>query len=75
MLGLYRGGNRYELHFETLIESATLPRSNRDEVLEQWISLYARRLEHYCRQAPFNWFNFYGFWASPEENADEKNQS
>jgi Predicted acyltransferase len=24
---------------------------------------YAARLEHYCREAPFNWFNFYDFWA------------
>ncbi len=71
MLGLYSGGNRYELHFETLIESAILPRSNREEVLEQWIRLYASRLEHYCRQAPFNWFNFYAFWASPENKTDE----
>jgi len=22
----------------------------------------AQRLEHYCRQAPYNWFNFYDFW-------------
>jgi len=67
MLGLYRGGNRYDLHFETLIESAVLPRANRNEILEQWIALYASRLEHYCREAPFNWFNFYPFWADDEE--------
>jgi len=66
MLGLFRGGNRYDLHFETLIESAVLPRANRKEVLEQWIRLYASRLEHYCRQAPFNWFNFYAFWENDD---------
>ena len=67
MLGLFRGGNRYDLHFETLIESAVLSRANRNEVLEQWIRLYASRLEHYCRQAPFNWFNFYAFWANDDK--------
>jgi predicted LPLAT superfamily acyltransferase len=23
---------------------------------------YVERLEHYCRLAPYNWFNFYDFW-------------
>jgi predicted LPLAT superfamily acyltransferase len=23
---------------------------------------YARRLEHYARDAASNWFNFYDFW-------------
>ena len=64
MLGLYRGANRYDLHFETLVESATLPRTGRDQIVEGWLRLYASRLEHYCRDAPFNWFNFYDFWSS-----------
>ena len=69
MLGLYRGKNRYDLHFETLVESTTLPRAKRDQVLERWIRHYASRLEHYCRQAPFNWFNFFPFW-SIDDDAD-----
>jgi predicted LPLAT superfamily acyltransferase len=24
---------------------------------------YVERLEDYCREAPYNWFNFYDFWA------------
>jgi predicted LPLAT superfamily acyltransferase len=24
---------------------------------------YVARLEHFCRDAPYNWFNFYDFWA------------
>jgi predicted LPLAT superfamily acyltransferase len=62
MVGLYRGGKRYEVVFETL---ATPPPSRRDDG-EAWIDatmrLYVERLEHYCRAAPFNWFNFYDFW-------------
>ena len=23
---------------------------------------YVARIEHYCRIAPYNWFNFYDFW-------------
>ena len=26
---------------------------------------YALRLEHYCRRAPLQWFNFYEFWRLP----------
>ena len=27
---------------------------------------FAARLEHYCKKAPFQWFNFYDFWADVE---------
>jgi predicted LPLAT superfamily acyltransferase len=52
MFGLYRGGNRYEIHFESLACTT----------LEETMQRYVARLEHYCRQAPYNWFNFYRFW-------------
>jgi len=61
MIGLYRGGNRYEMHFEKLFEPRDVT-ARRVEALEQAVRLYAERLEHYCRQAPYNWFNFYDFW-------------
>jgi predicted LPLAT superfamily acyltransferase len=64
MMGIYRGANRYDLYFETLVETAVLPAEGREQVIEQWIRLYANRLEYYCRQAPFNWFNFFPFWSA-----------
>src|SRR5258708_401606 len=30
--------------------------------LREWTHRYAERLEHFCRLAPYNWFNFYDFW-------------
>ena len=61
--GLYRGGNRYDVHFELLAERISLgPRAQRDAALKQWVQRYADRLAHYTREAPFNWFNFYDFW-------------
>jgi len=63
MVGLYRGGNRYDLCFERLVDAPKLERATRDATLLQWTELYARRIEHYCRLAPYNWFNFYDFWA------------
>jgi predicted LPLAT superfamily acyltransferase len=61
-LGLYRGGNRYDLVFETLAEQVELPRASRNAALDACIHRYAARLEHHLRDAPYNWFNFYDFW-------------
>ncbi|MBS0583464.1 MAG: acyltransferase [Proteobacteria bacterium] len=60
--GIYRGGNRYDLHFETLAQSIKIPRSDRAAQLQVWAHRFSARLEHYARQYPYNWFNFYDFW-------------
>jgi predicted LPLAT superfamily acyltransferase len=62
MLGLYRGGNRYELYFERLFDPDGVDRAGRAAAVEAGVRLYAQRIEHYCREAPYNWFNFYDFW-------------
>ena len=64
-LGMYRGGNRYDLVFETLAEQVELPRTDRNAALDAYIRRYAERLEHHLREAPCNWFNFYDFWQPP----------
>lgn len=60
--GLYRGGNRYELHFEPFADSIRVERRDREGSLNAIIQRYADRLAHYTRSAPYNWFNFYDFW-------------
>ena len=60
--GLYRGGNRYELHFETFAEGTVVPRRERAVALQQAVQRFADRLAHHARLAPDNWFNFYDFW-------------
>ena len=62
MFGLYRGGNRYEIHFERFVVLQEAAGPGRDAMIEQAMQRYAGRLEHYCRLAPYNWFNFYDFW-------------
>ncbi len=62
MVGLYLGGNRYEMHFEKLFEPHSVERGERALAIEQAVRFYAQRLEHYCCQVPYNWFNFYDFW-------------
>lgn len=62
MIGLYRGGNRYDVFFERLADMSEAGRSERDVMVEKAMRRYVERLEHYCRLAPYNWFNFYDFW-------------
>ena len=62
MFGLYRGGNRYDVYFERLVETWPAQRTERDLLFAQALRDYAGRLEHYCRDAPYKWYNFYDFW-------------
>lgn len=62
MFGIYRGGNRYEVHFERLADVKEIVSQERGPMIEYLLRRYAERLEHFCRSAPFNWFNFYDFW-------------
>ena len=64
MFGLYRGGRRYDIHFELFAEELRVDRRNRADELGLWVGRYVQRLEHYCRLAPYNWFNFYEYWDS-----------
>lgn len=67
--GLYRGDRRYDVHFEVLAERVEIRREAREQDLQAWVQRYAERLEHYCRAAPYNWFNFYDFWKKGEPHA------
>lgn len=60
--GLYTAPNRYDLYCEPFAERVVLPRKTRDQELKALAQRYAERLEHYCRMAPDNWFNFFDYW-------------
>lgn len=62
MAGLYLGGNRYQIHFEPLADFSETSRADRDAAMLAAQQCYAERLSHFCRIAPYNWFNFFDFW-------------
>ena len=62
MVGLYLGGNRYAIHFEPMADFSDIARGQRDAAVQAAITRYAALLNHYCRKAPYNWFNFFDFW-------------
>jgi predicted LPLAT superfamily acyltransferase len=72
--GLYRGGNRYDLHFEPFSQSLRIDRNRRTEDLAQILQRFSDRLAHYARLAPYNWFNFYDFWNNVADPAQASAQ-
>jgi predicted LPLAT superfamily acyltransferase len=63
-------GSSYRLYFEPFAERIELPRRERERHISTWAQQYATRLEHYCRKAPYQWFNFFDFWARPSGGAN-----
>jgi predicted LPLAT superfamily acyltransferase len=57
-----RGNGRYHIRFAPLASASTTPRD--EAALAEQCQHYARWLEANCRADPYNWFNFYDFWAS-----------
>ena len=75
MAGLYHGANRYELRFMPLADFTHATPATRDALVREAMQRYVSTLEALCREAPYNWFNFFDFWsvdASPTASADER---
>lgn len=58
-----RGESRYFAVVEPLWEPRPVPRAEREACAHELAERYVRRLEARCLEAPFQWFNFYDFWA------------
>ena len=66
MAGLYHGGRNYELRFIELDDFSQRPAGSGAELdarIRELMQRYVAILEMLCREAPYNWFNFYDFWA------------
>ena len=70
-VGLYRGGNRYDLHFEMLTAQLQVDRRQRQQQLREVVQEFANRLGTLLRDAPYNWFNFYDFWNDLTAGGDQ----
>jgi predicted LPLAT superfamily acyltransferase len=62
MTGLHLGGNRYAVHFDPLADFTNVRREDRAAAVQAALARYVERVEHYCRAAPYNWFNYFDFW-------------
>jgi predicted LPLAT superfamily acyltransferase len=60
-----RNGKRFQVDFELFRSGIRLPRGQaRREAVTSLAADYAKRLEAYAVQSPFQWFNFYHYWPS-----------
>lgn len=60
-----REGSGHRLDFEHFADRIELPRAGRPEALAAHVTTFATRLEHHVRAAPYQWYNFFDFWAMP----------
>lgn len=63
MLFCYRLGRRYRAHVSLLSGGVSAPRRGRVAALGALVQRYARSLEDLVAAAPYQWFNFYDYWA------------
>jgi len=74
MSGLYRNGNRHDVHFYALADFSDVHRDARAAAVDAALARYVALLDRYCRAAPYNWFNYFDFWrndatAAPRDDA------
>jgi predicted LPLAT superfamily acyltransferase len=69
MTGLYLGGNRYELRFVPLVDFSVPAEDgvSSDTRITAALQQYVETLQALCIEAPYNWFNFFDFWADEGE--------
>jgi len=70
MAGMYLDGNRYRIHFESLVDFSITQSVEGDTAICQAVEKFAAVLERHCREVPYNWFNFHDIWLSPVAAAD-----
>jgi predicted LPLAT superfamily acyltransferase len=58
-----REGRRYRLDIQKLADRVELPRQNRGSSLKAYATDFARVLEVYALEDPYQWYNFFDFWA------------
>jgi predicted LPLAT superfamily acyltransferase len=63
MVALRRDFRRYEIFVEPLGWVSETDPDSAVGSSEHLVEAFVRRLEYYCTLAPYQWFNFYDFWA------------
>jgi predicted LPLAT superfamily acyltransferase len=69
MTGMFLGGNRYRIHFESLADFSSVPSLERKIAIRRAVEKFAAVLERHCRDEPYNWFNFHDIWQTPPASA------
>lgn len=60
--------SRFKAHVEEFASPKKVKRKERDEYYQFLATKFAERLGYYCTKAPYQWYNFFNFWASSQAN-------
>jgi predicted LPLAT superfamily acyltransferase len=64
LTGCFRTGpGRYRAVAVPFAPAGVIPRGDRRKYAEELAQRYAHELEQWCMRAPYQWFNFFDFWA------------
>ena len=58
--------NKIRVELVNFAEKIFIERKNREQQLQQYAQQYANELQNRCARIPYQWFNFYDFWARYE---------
>ncbi|NND00085.1 MAG: hypothetical protein HKN85_07885 [Gammaproteobacteria bacterium] len=58
---------RIRVELINFAERIVISRKNREQELQHYAQQYAAALEQRCARAPYQWFNFYDFWAQHDK--------
>ena len=66
----YRQNEKITVDLVPFTEKLVLQRGERQSQIQQFAQKFATELEKQCEAVPFQWFNFYDFWAKPKTSVD-----
>lgn len=66
-------GGRYRVRFGKIADRVALPRQDRSGAMHELARAYVTPLEAAIREAPYQWFNFFDYWARPSATASGAN--
>ncbi len=58
------------IYFDHFSDGLSFTKKQRTAAIEQCVQEYADQLQHYCLKAPLQWFNFYDFWQTRDDEKD-----
>ena len=61
--GMKQGARHHHFYAEPPRTLGPVPRERREQAISEAAQWYAARLESFVRRCPYQWYNFYDFWA------------
>jgi predicted LPLAT superfamily acyltransferase len=74
LMHCYRKDGEYELSMNKFADDIRPSRRNGQRSYHEYVQRYATELEARVADAPLQWFNFYDFWQSPDNETGTANE-